>query len=45
MLDEEETESAKAQAREARINAIKAFDQSIAINRELQKSLMDEGTP
>lgn len=44
-LDEEDTDTAREQARAARRNAIEAFDQSIAINSELQQALMLEGTP
>lgn len=42
MLDDQETEDATQQARAARRQAIEAFDQSIAINAELQKALMRE---
>ncbi len=42
MLDERDTEEAKKAAQEARVQAIKALDESIQINSELQKSLMGE---
>jgi tetratricopeptide (TPR) repeat protein len=45
MLDDEDSEDAKQQARAARRQAIEAFDQSIAINTELQKALMREAAP
>jgi tetratricopeptide (TPR) repeat protein len=45
MLDDQETEEAREQARAARKQAIEAFDQSIAINTELQKALMGEAAP
>lgn len=45
MLDEQDTEAAKEQARTARRSAIEAFDRSIGINSELQRALMGESTP
>jgi tetratricopeptide (TPR) repeat protein len=45
MLDDQETEEAKEQARAARKQAIEAFDHSIAINTELQRALMGEAAP
>lgn len=45
VLDDEENDEARLQAREARRNAIEAFDQSITINRELQRALMEREAP
>ncbi len=45
ILDEDESPDADARARAARMSAIEAFDRSIEINAELQRALMNEGTP
>lgn len=45
LLDEDESESAKAAAGAARRAAIEALDQSIGINTELQRALMGEALP
>lgn len=44
-LDARDTGADRAAAREARRAAIEAFDESIRINRALQKALLDEGAP
>lgn len=43
LLDDDTSEEARQQARDARKRAIEAFDRSIAINTELQKALLGEG--
>lgn len=44
-LDDDAADEARAQAAQARRSAIEAFDQSIAINRALQRALTSEGAP
>ena len=43
LLDDEDSDQARNQARAARKSAIEAFDRSIAINTQLQKALVPEG--
>ena len=43
LLDEDESEAAKAKAGDARRAAIEALDQSISINMELQRAIMGVG--
>ena len=40
--EDEDNDAARLQAREARRNAIEAFDQSITINQELQRKLLEQ---
>jgi hypothetical protein len=44
-LDQQNTDEARAAARDARRAAIEAFDESIRINRALQEALLQEGGP
>ena len=44
-LDQQDTDQARAAARDARRAAIEAFDESIRINRALQEALLQEGGP